>query len=216
MFTILFAGMLTGLTATTIPQATPAFAETDNCKKNSDNNCNEIKDRGEKIKQEDNCRVKDNSGRGGDTGDNSGDGGAGDINDGNSNDFDCGNNTVDSNTGDNSFSEDFPQAPPSDETGKVIVTKVVSCIVPQDCPAFNADDFTLLATGDVKSSPNPFPGSGTGTEVIFGPGSYSITEPTVPLTGIFATFSSGCTGTINPGETKNCQVTNSIPGNGVP
>ena len=103
MLAVLSAVMLTGLTATTM-QATPAFASKDECEKNSDNNCNQIKDRGQSITQENDCYVKDNSGRGGDTGDNSGNGGDG-SGGSNSNDFSC-DNTVDRpNTGSDSFNE---------------------------------------------------------------------------------------------------------------
>ena len=44
MLAVLSAVMLTGLAATTI-QATPAFASKDECEKNSDNNCNQIRQR---------------------------------------------------------------------------------------------------------------------------------------------------------------------------
>jgi len=101
MLVMLSAVMLTGLAATTI-QATPAFASKDECEKNSDNNCNQIKDRGQSITQENDCYVKDNSGRGGDTGDNSGNGGDGSGGN-NNNFFSCDNTITDPNTGDESF-----------------------------------------------------------------------------------------------------------------
>ena len=105
MLAVLSAVMLTGLAATTI-QATPAFASKDECEKNSDNNCNQIKDRGQSITQENDCYVKDNSGRGGDTGDNSGNGGDGNGGD-NSNDFSCDNSVEAPNTGSDSFNSPF-------------------------------------------------------------------------------------------------------------
>jgi len=71
IFVVVSAAMLTGLTAISI-QATPVFAEKDECEKNSDNNCNKVDDRGQSITQENHCNAVDNSGRGGDTGDNSG------------------------------------------------------------------------------------------------------------------------------------------------
>jgi hypothetical protein len=101
MLAVLSAVMLTGLAATTI-QATPVFAQKDECEKNSDNNCNQIKDRGQSITQENDCYVKDNSGRGGDTDDKSGDGGSGNGG-GNSNDFSCDNSVEAPNTGSESF-----------------------------------------------------------------------------------------------------------------
>ena len=106
MLAVLSAVMLTGLAATTI-QATPAFASKDECEKNSDNNCNQIKDRGQSITQENDCHRKDNSGRGGDTGDNSGDGGSG-SGGGNNNDFSCTNTVTDPNTGNDAFNSLIP------------------------------------------------------------------------------------------------------------
>src|SRR5215467_7349114 len=106
MFVVLSAAMLTGLTAISI-QATPAFASKDECEKNSDNNCNKVDDRGQSITQENDCFVKDNSGRGGDTGDNSGDGGDGSGGN-NNNDFSCDNTIEAPNTGDTSFNQGFP------------------------------------------------------------------------------------------------------------
>ena len=103
MLAVLSGVMLTGLAATTI-QATPAFASKEDCEKNSDNNCNEIKDRGQSITQENHCYVKDNSGRGGDTGKDSGNGGDGNGGD-NSNDFSCDNSVEAPNTGSDSFNE---------------------------------------------------------------------------------------------------------------
>ena len=101
MLVMLSAVMLTGLAATTI-QATPAFASKDECEKNSDNNCNQIKDRGQSITQENHCYVRDNSGRGGDTGKDSGNGGDGSGGN-NNNDFSCDNTVTEPNTGDQSF-----------------------------------------------------------------------------------------------------------------
>ena len=91
MLAVLSAVMLTGLAATTI-QATPVFAEKKDCEKNSDNNCNQIKDRGQSLTQENHCYVEDNSGDGG-----SGSGGS------NSNDFSCINSITEPNTGNDAF-----------------------------------------------------------------------------------------------------------------
>jgi hypothetical protein len=101
MLAVLSAVMLTGLAATTI-QATPAFASKDECEKNSDNNCNQIKDRGQSITQQNDCYVKDSSGRGGDTGKDSGNGGDGSGGN-NDNAFSCDNTVEAPNTGDTSF-----------------------------------------------------------------------------------------------------------------
>jgi len=117
MLAVVSAVMLTGLAATTI-QATPVFAEKDECEKNSDNNCNQVNDRGQSITQENDCYVKDNSGRGGDTGDHSGSGGDG-SGGSNSNDFSCDNTVEAPNTGDESFNgliqKDAAAAPTSND-----------------------------------------------------------------------------------------------------
>ncbi len=117
MLAVVSAGMLTGLAAAT-SQATPVFAEKDECEKNSDNNCNQIKDRGQSMTQENDCYVKDNSGRGGDTGDDSGNGGSGNGGS-NSNDVSCDNRVDEPNTGDDSFNgliqKDAAVAPSSND-----------------------------------------------------------------------------------------------------
>ena len=103
MLVVLSAGMLAGLTATAI-QATPAYAEKEECEKNSDNNCNEVKDRGQSITQENDCKVKDGGSGDANGGDGiTGDGGAGGTNGENSNDFTCSNTILDPNTADNAF-----------------------------------------------------------------------------------------------------------------
>ena len=95
--------MLTALTAITI-QATPAFASKDECKKNSDNNCNQVKDKSQLITIEDNCKGGSSGGSsGGKSGDGStsGNGGESGVND---NLFTCSNSLEDPNTGnDNTF-----------------------------------------------------------------------------------------------------------------
>ena len=98
MLVIPSAGMMTALTATTI-QATPAFAEKEECEKNSDNNCNEVKDRGQLITMENDCKGgSSGDSNGGDSGDGStsGDGGSSGNND---NSFICTNTLIDPNTG---------------------------------------------------------------------------------------------------------------------
>ena len=81
MLVMLSAGMVTGLTATMI-QATPVFAETEDCKDNNNQNCNE---KNQKIILENDCDAKaknrdgnsDSNGGSGDGGDNLG--GAGGV-----------------------------------------------------------------------------------------------------------------------------------------
>jgi len=103
MLAMLSAGMLTGLTATMI-QATPVYADTDDCKDNGDHNCN-TSERDLKIKQEGDCKVKDGGGNanGGDAKDDSGDGGDGGSGSGNDNAFTCTNEVLQPNTGNNAF-----------------------------------------------------------------------------------------------------------------
>lgn len=102
MLVILSAGLLTGVTAT-MTQATPVFADTEDCKKNDDNNCNTVNEKTQSINQENNCSINDGGGNanGGSAGD-SGTAGAGSSS-GNDNSFTCSNNLIDPNTGDNSF-----------------------------------------------------------------------------------------------------------------
>ena len=100
MLAVLSAVMLTGLAVTTI-QTTPAFASKDECEKNSDYNCNELKDRSQLITTQANCKVEahDASADGGDTGDNSGNGGT-EASVSPDNAFDCVSQVNNPNTGD--------------------------------------------------------------------------------------------------------------------
>ena len=93
MLVMLSAGMLTGLTATMI-QAAPVYADTKDCKDNDDHNCN-TSERDLKIKQENNCKVENGGGNA-----NGGDGGSGS---GNDNAFECTNEVLQPNTGNNAF-----------------------------------------------------------------------------------------------------------------
>jgi hypothetical protein len=74
------------------------------------------------------------------------------------------------------------------------------------------ENFTLSVVYDDESNgvatPNSFPGaSGTGTAVLMDAGAYHVTEQ---ATEGYSTvdYSSDCAGTIAPGETKTCTVTN--------
>src|SRR5580765_7171616 len=93
MLVMMSAGMLTGLTATMI-QATPVYADTEDCKNNDNHNCN-TSERDLKIKQEGECKVENGGGNG--------DGGDGGNGNGNSNNFFCANEVDEPNTGDNAF-----------------------------------------------------------------------------------------------------------------
>ena len=103
MLVILSGGILTGLTGTMI-QATPVYADTEDCEDNDDDNCNTTNDRAQEITQEDNCRVEDGgSGANGGSGGTTGAGGAGGSTGGNDNRFDCTNDLFEPNTGNNAF-----------------------------------------------------------------------------------------------------------------
>ncbi|HEY3239741.1 MAG TPA: hypothetical protein VGL92_09270, partial [Acidimicrobiia bacterium] len=67
-------------------------------------------------------------------------------------------------------------------------------------------DFTINVTGTDVSDPS-FPGvSGAGTTVTLDAGPYAVTEG--PPAGYTASFSADCAGTLAPGETRTCTVTN--------
>ncbi len=66
-------------------------------------------------------------------------------------------------------------------------------------------DFTVAVSG-INASPSSFPGSISGTQVTVG-GSYSVVA--LQLQGYTASYSTGCTGTINQNEQALCVVTES-------
>jgi hypothetical protein len=55
MLVVLSAGILTVLTGTGVSQIAPAFADKDECEDNDDHNCNE---RTHTLKQDNDCKVK--------------------------------------------------------------------------------------------------------------------------------------------------------------
>jgi len=70
MFVVLSTGMLTGLTATGMSQAQTAFADDQErvCENNSDNNCNDVK---QKTEQENKCKNQNENSNERDSDDNS-------------------------------------------------------------------------------------------------------------------------------------------------
>jgi len=64
----------------------------------------------------------------------------------------------------------------------------------------------LTVTGN-NPTPSTFSGSESGTTVTLGGGTYSVVE-TGTGNGYTISYSPDCSGTINPGETKTCTVTN--------
>jgi hypothetical protein len=75
----------------------------------------------------------------------------------------------------------------------------------------NASDFTIHVSG-IAPSPDTFPGSETGIDVMLGFGGYQVTEMkpnNIPFDKLAEQFSPDCSGVIHPDETKTCTVTNS-------
>ncbi|TLX88005.1 MAG: hypothetical protein E6K97_07795 [Thaumarchaeota archaeon] len=56
MLAVLSAGTLTALTGTAMSQTQTAFAETDDCKDNHNNNCND--DRSQYVEQKNDCKIE--------------------------------------------------------------------------------------------------------------------------------------------------------------
>ena len=56
MLVVLSAGTLTALTGTGMSQAQTAFADTEDCKDNNNDNCND--DRSQYVEQENNCKIE--------------------------------------------------------------------------------------------------------------------------------------------------------------
>lgn len=66
-------------------------------------------------------------------------------------------------------------------------------------------DFTITVDGN-NPNPSSFDGSSSGTSVSLEPGSYSITESSLPE---YTSSKSGdCAGSLSTGETKQCTITN--------
>jgi streptogramin lyase len=74
-----------------------------------------------------------------------------------------------------------------------------------------ASDFTLTVT-NAGADPSSFPGAESpGTQVTLQPGAYSVAEDGPD--GYSASYSEGCSGTITPGQSKTCTITNDdLPG----
>jgi streptogramin lyase len=96
--------------------------------------------------------------------------------------------------------------PPTDTT-----LTVIKHVVNDSGGTAVASDFTLTVT-NAGADPSSFPGAESpGTQVTLQPGAYSVTEEGPD--GYSATYSEGCSGTITPGQSKTCTITNDdIPG----
>ena len=83
---------------------------------------------------------------------------------------------------------------------------VVKQVVNDDGGSAVPSDFTLHVTGN-SPSPASFAGTGSpGTSVTLGSGAYTVSEDAAA--GYEASYSEDCTGTIAPGESATCTVTN--------
>ncbi len=99
-----------------------------------------------------------------------------------------------------------PQGPPGPiKFGQLIVSVHVNN---SNGGNVNASNYTININGN-NQVPDTFPGSGKGTNVILGFGSFSVSEiPNFPFgphtTG--SQFSEGCVGVIHPNEIKKCTI----------
>src|SRR5207247_389545 len=82
---------------------------------------------------------------------------------------------------------------------------VIKHVVNNNGGTATASSFTMTVTGG-SPSPASFPGAESpGTTVTLNQGSYSVAES--GPSGYASTLSTGCSGSINVGETKTCTVT---------
>jgi uncharacterized repeat protein (TIGR01451 family) len=93
-----------------------------------------------------------------------------------------------------------PPPPPAKAT-----LTVVKHVVNDNGGTASAGDFAITVTGN-GPSPSSFSGSEAGTQVKLDAGGYSVAETVAA--GYTASYSSECEGTIAPGESKTCTITN--------
>ena len=83
---------------------------------------------------------------------------------------------------------------------------VITHVIDDNGQIASANDFTVNVAA-TNASPNDFPGAeAPGVEVTFSPGSYSVSQ-TGP-TDYVTTFSAGCSGSLNNGQSATCTITN--------
>jgi YVTN family beta-propeller protein len=96
----------------------------------------------------------------------------------------------------------YSEPPPPDTTATIIVTKKV---VNEGGGDKKPSDFTIKVDAN-NPTPSSFDGSSSGTSVTLEPGSYSVTENSLPE---YTSSKSGeCAGSLSAGETKQCTITN--------
>jgi hypothetical protein len=120
------------------------------------------------------------------------------------------------------FNPDYTQSLSPECSGEINLGEIKTCtITNDDIPKAHlivvkhvinnnggtalSPDFTMFVCCN-NPIPSSFQGSETGIDVIIGPGFYSVDENFNPQYVI--SFSPGCSGFINPGETRTCTITN--------
>lgn len=143
-----------------------------------------------------------------------------------------GDTIIGSNNGNNNTNGKV-EAP--QQTATLIVSKIVTCTsnTPVSCEDldsnFEPQDFIITVTGQ-NANPSQFSGSSSGTKVTMDSGSYKVTEDFSGIERIVTeddngntisgvlinvldgqiSFSEGCSGTIELGQTKTCTITNPV------
>ncbi|MGB7679389.1 MAG: beta-propeller fold lactonase family protein [Nitrososphaeraceae archaeon] len=114
----------------------------------------------------------------------------------------CSGNMRESESKKCTITNTYSEPPPPVTTAKIIVTKKV---INEGGGDREPSDFTITIDGN-NPTPSSFDGSSSGTSVSLEPGSYSITESSLPE---YTSSKSGdCAGSLSTGETKQCTITN--------
>ena len=100
------------------------------------------------------------------------------------------------------ITNEYTASPPGSTTFLDVITNVINNNQGTKKPS----DFTITVTGN-DPSPSSFSGSSSGTSVTLRPGSYKVTETERP-SGYTTRYSSGCSGTLDAGQTEDCTITN--------
>ncbi|MFL6362307.1 MAG: beta-propeller fold lactonase family protein [Nitrososphaeraceae archaeon] len=100
------------------------------------------------------------------------------------------------------ITNEYTASPPGSTTFLDVITNVINNNQGTKKPS----DFTITVTGN-DPSPSSFSGSSSGTSVTLRPGNYKVTETERP-SGYTTRYSSGCSGTLDAGQTEDCTITN--------
>jgi YVTN family beta-propeller protein len=90
--------------------------------------------------------------------------------------------------------------------GSTTFLDVITNVIDNNQGTKKPSDFTITVSGN-NPSPSSFSGSSSGTSVTLRAGSYKVTETEGP-SGYTTSYSSGCSGTIDAGQTEECAITN--------